>query len=147
MPSLKIIETSSKFSLKIPHKILINNIFIGLIQKNPITINLPEGEYTITIQSMIPLFSASLTIQMEAEQEATLKFGDREKFWDLLLIIDLILWFAKFFLDKFDAWQKFNLSHNWALGYTIFTNGIFILWLIYEWMIRKKYFKMVIDNS
>lgn len=51
MPILIIKEKRSKFSMKIPHKILINNKFIGIIQSNAVNIEMPRGRFTVTIQS------------------------------------------------------------------------------------------------
>lgn len=119
--------------MSIPHKILINNQMIGIMKTPEVTINLPAGMYLITIQSIVPLLSASSPIMVNEDVLNVLAFHDREKIWDSLFVIDIILWCADFF---------FTLPHPWGLVYKIFTNGYFVLWLIYEWIIRKKYFRI-----
>lgn len=119
--------------MKIPHKILINNNYIGVMPESQVQIQMPEGTYSITIQSMIPFFSASRMVEVRSGQTAVLSFSDREKWWDILFVPDLLLWFADFF---------FTLPEPWGLVYKIFTNGYFILWLLYEFLIRKKYYTL-----
>lgn len=124
---------TSKLMSRIPHKILINGNFIGIMQQKQVSIDMPAGMFQFSIQSVIPYFSSSTIINVQENVENHLVFQDREKWWDILLIIDLILWTWRFF------W-KFPSPWNWI--YEVFTNGILILWLLYEWLIRKKYFKI-----
>lgn len=133
MARLKLIQKRAKFSLNIPHKILINNVFIGIMKTREINIEMPPGHFKITIQSMFPFISAEKEIQVEEGVDNILSFWDREKWWDLLLVIDIIMWVLQLFL---------TLPQEIDRAYNIFTYGIFILWLIYEWVIRKKYFRM-----
>lgn len=136
MAVLHIGQKPSKLSLRIPHKLFINRRFIGILPKEDVRLELPAGEYLIGIQSMLPFFSSEIVCKVTDEVTNHLIFKDREKWWDILFVIDIICWIADFFF------QLPTDPINWDLIYEIFTNGYFILWLIYEWMIRKKYFKM-----
>ncbi|MCR4965876.1 MAG: hypothetical protein K6A41_09500 [Bacteroidales bacterium] len=131
MALLKIIQKHSKFSMQIPHKIIINGQLLGIMQTRELNIQMPPGHYVLTIQSMIPFISASQNVTVQEGVVNYAEFHDREKWWDYLFIIDIILWFADFF---------FTLPHPWGLVYKIFTNGYFVVWLLYEFLIRKKYF-------
>lgn len=133
MAQLKIIAKRNKFSINIPHKILINNIFIGIMNTKEINIEMPPGSYDVKVQSMVPLISSHRQLVVHEGVDNILTFEDREKWWDILFVIDIVLWCADFF---------FTLPAPWDLAYDIFTNGYFVLWLIYEWIIRKKYFRM-----
>lgn len=133
MATLTIAAGRTKFSLQIPHKILINGQFIGVMKTPKVEIQLPAGNYHIAIQSMIPYFGSAMSVKVEEGVENILTFSDREKWWDILFGIDLILWLAKLF---------FELPHPWELIYEIATNGYFVLWIIYELIIRKRYFKL-----
>lgn len=117
----------------IPHKVWINGVFIGIMKDKEVNIEIPEGRYVVTIQSMLPMLSASIEVCTTSSAISVVSFHDREKWWDYLFVIDLVCWFADLF---------FELPHPWALIYKIFTNGYFVLWLIYEWSIRKRYFAM-----
>lgn len=106
---------------------------MGIMQSKIVDIAIPQGCYTIKIQSMIPFLSSSLPVTIADNDAVMVAFHDREKWWDYLFVIDLLCWIANFF---------FTLPSPWALIYKITTHGYFILWLIYEWIIRKKYFAM-----
>jgi len=122
--------------MRIPHKILINGQLIGIMKGPQVAIEMPAGEYEITVQSMIPYFSASQRVGVQPRQETRLTFGDRERVWDALFVVDIVLWIVKRFL---------HLANPWTWIYEVFTNGYFVLWLIYEWRIRKNYFRFEIE--
>jgi len=132
MARLNIIQKRGKFAMKIPHKILINGQMIGIMKDARVAIEMPVGAYDITVQSMIPYFYATQRVEVQARQETTLAFSDREQIWDVLFVVDIVLWVVKRFL---------HLANPWTWIYEVFTNGYFVLWLLYEWCIRKNYFR------
>ncbi len=133
MAKLVIISKMSQLMKRVPHKILINGHFAGVMQTPQVVAELPAGTYTFTIQSMFPYFSSTVDVNVCDEVETCLEFADREMVWDILFVIDIILWLIKGLL---------HLTTPWTWIYEIFTNGYFVLWLIYEWRIRKKYFRV-----
>lgn len=133
MARLKIRQKHSKFSLTIPHKVWINNQLIGIMKDPEVSVEIPEGRYLVTIQSIFPFIYTSAPMLVQEGVVNVFSFHDREKWWDVLFVIDLVLWFADIF---------FTLPAPWDLVYKIFTNGYFVLWLVYEWIIRKKYFRV-----
>ncbi len=137
MSQLVIIQKRGKFSVTIPHKILVDGQFIGIMKDKQVSIEMPMGRYAITVQSMIPFISATQIVEIQPYSSVTLEFSDREQLWDALFVLDIILWLIKRFL---------HLAAPWTWLYEIFTNGYFLLWLIYEWTIRKKYFKFKISD-
>ena len=112
--------------LTLPHKIYFNGQLLGIMQR------IPEGKYSLKIQSMIPFIYAEKEIGVKRGAN-TVTFSDREKFWDILFTIDLVLVIVKLFI---------TLPDNLDLIYKIVTNGYFAIWLIYEWVIRKRYFRI-----
>ena len=135
MARLTIVQKRGKFSFNIPHKLLIDGRFVGIMKAKKVSVEMPMGEYAITIQSMIPFISASQRVTLSPRSETTLEFSDREKWWDALFVVDIVLWTIKRFL---------HLAAPWTWIYEVFTNGYFLLWLLYEWRIRKHYFKFQI---
>ena len=135
MARLTIVQKRGKFSLNIPHKLLIDGRFVGIMKAKKVSVEMPMGEYAITIQSMIPFISASQRVTLSPRSETTLEFSDREKWWDALFVVDIVLWTIKRFL---------HLAAPWTWIYEVSTNGYFLLWLLYEWRIRKHYFKFQI---
>ena len=119
--------------MTLPHKIYFNGKLLGIMQRKEILVkDIPEGRYRLKIQSMIPFLFAEQEIQIKRGAN-TVIFSDREKFWDILFTIDLVLVIAKLFL---------KLPDNINMIYNIVTNGYFAVWLIYEWVIRKRYFRI-----
>lgn len=131
MGSLQIIHKGSKTSQLIPHKVYLNGTFIGILKDKSVQLQgLPEGLYNLKIESLIPFFYAQKIISLQ-NQNNIISFKDREQFWDILFVIDIILIVLQWFI---------TLPPNIGHWYNIFTNGYMILWIIYEWIIRKNYF-------
>lgn len=138
MARLNIVQKSGKFSLQIPHKILINGRSIGLLKGKAVAVEMPAGNYRLTVQSLFPFLYTSEIIDVVDGRETTLEFSDRERWWDILFALDIVLWTLKRFL---------HLASPWTWIYEIFTNGYFVLWLVYEWRIREHYFKFNIYRN
>lgn len=138
MARLNIVRKSGKLSLQIPHKVLINGRLIGIMKDRSVSIEMPAGNYRLTIQSMFPFLYTSEIIDVVNGRETTLEFSDRERWWDILFVADILLWTLKRFL---------HLAAPWTWIYEIFTNGYFVVWLFYEWRIRKHYFNFRIRRS
>ncbi|MCF0201232.1 MAG: peptide-methionine (S)-S-oxide reductase MsrA [Bacteroidales bacterium] len=131
--SLEIVDKSSKMGMTLPHKIFFNGQLLGIMQRKSIQVkDIPAGKYLFKIQSMIPFISAERELDIK-EGENKVTFSDKETFWDILFAIDIVLVIVKLFL---------HLPENIDFIYKVVTNGYFVLWLVYEWIIRKKYFKI-----
>ena len=87
MARLTIVQKRGKFSLTIPHKVLVNGQLLGVMKDKQVVIEMPEGGYEVTIQSMFPFISASERVQVADEHETTLTFCDREQWWDALFVV------------------------------------------------------------
>lgn len=146
MAYLTIVHSNAKSWFHLPHKILINNQFVGIMKVPEIHVELPENRYLITIQSMFPFLYASQVVVVRDGIENRFAFRDREGWWDVLFAIDIVLWLAKIIIVHFFPNLTAYFPDNWELIYDVVTNGYFILWLIYEWAIRKKYFKLSFEQ-
>ena len=118
---------------KLPNRIFINGRFVGIMQQKKVSIMIPEGRYSIMIQSTIPLLYATDEVEIEKGVENVVIFKNRERIWDILFTIDLVLWIAGFFV---------TLPEPWGMVYEISTNTFLAIWLIYEFCIRKKYYRI-----
>ena len=136
MATLTIVQKRGKFSMAIPHNILVDGHLLGIMKERQVAIELPAGSYEITIQSMFPFISAKQRVDIVPRQSLTLSFSDREQWWDALFVVDIVLWIVKRFL---------HLASPWTWIYEIFTNGYFVIWLIYEWRIRNNYFRFTLQ--
>lgn len=118
---------------QIPHKLYVNGHLLGLMQTDHIQIEIPSGAFEIKVQSLIPILSSTLVVNIEEGVRNVMTFSDREKFWDALFWGALLMEIVHLFL---------NLSRGWNLAYHIVDDGLFLAWLIYEWSIRKRYFQL-----
>ncbi len=130
---LTIIKESSKLMSRIPNKIFINGRLVGIMQQQKVSVMIPQGTYNIMVQSVIPFLYATKVIEIEQGVENVVTFRNRERIWDILFSIDLALWIAGFFI---------TLPEPWGMVYEIATNTFLAIWLIYEFCIRKKYYRI-----
>ena len=128
---LTIIKDCSSFMAKLPNKIFINGRLVGIMQQKKVSIMIPQATYSIMIQSPIPFLYATDMVEIEPQVENIVTFRNRERIWDILFSIDLILWISGFFV---------SLPSPWNMIYEISTNAFLVIWLIYEFCIRKKYY-------
>ena len=134
MPRLIISQKKKgKLNFSIPHYILINGKMLGLMKDPSVTIEVPPATFEVRIQSMFKWFYSAAVVTTHDETDTFIEFTDREMWWDALFVVDIVLWCVK---------GVFHLAAPWTWIYEIFTNGYFVAWLIYEWVIRKRYFKL-----
>lgn len=126
-------KKKGKFNLALPHYILVNGKNIGLMNTPSVTLEVPPVTFNVRIQSMFKWFYTEVTVTTHEETDTFIEFSDREKWWDALFILDVILWCVK---------GLFHLAAPWTWIYEVFTNGYFVAWIVYEWVIRKKYFRL-----
>ena len=107
---------------------------MGLMRGNDsVRVALPEGDYAVTVRSAYKFIESTAQVHIADGETHTLTFGDRERWWNWLFNIDLVLWLIKWFID---------FGNYWDTVYEAASNGFFILWLLRIWIIRKHYFRM-----
>ncbi len=117
MARLTIIQKKRKFTPMLPHKILIGGQLLGLMRTPSVTINIPQGIYEVTVQSVFPFIKTSAIVKVD----------------DIVFSLDMILWIASLFID---------LQKPYSTVYHIVSEGLFAIWLIHIIVIRKKYFRI-----
>lgn len=126
----------------IPYWIYIDGRELGIMKGEEVNINLPAGEYNIAIRIVLILFKwqfhigGSRKISVDDNTVRHLWITDKERVWNILFDIDLVLWIAEFF---------FTLPYPWKTVYDILSNGFFAIWLLRIWIIRNSYF--IISDS
>ena len=128
---------------KLPHAVFINGYFAGMMKDNDARIEVPPGSYSLRVQFGGPLrlgksgksidLSLSSTTQVEVPQNKVVvcEFHDRERLWNILFDIDLVLWIVSLFVPM-------------PLLYTILSNLFFEIWLVRLVVIRKRYYKIIV---
>lgn len=133
MARLTIIQKNRRFMPLLPHKILIGGQAVGLMRTPCVHIEIPQGAYEITIQSLFPFIKSSAVVRIDEGVDNVMEFEDKEKYWDILFSVDMLLWIASLFIE---------LQKPYSTIYHIVSEGFFAIWLIHIIVIRKRYFKI-----
>lgn len=133
MARLTIIQKKRRFMPLLPHKILIGGQAVGLMRTPCVHIEIPQGAYEITIQSLFPFIKSSAIVRIDNGVDNVMEFEDKEKYWDILFSVDMLLWIASLFIE---------LQKPYSTIYHIVSEGFFAIWLIHIIVIRKRYFKI-----
>lgn len=133
MARLTIIQKKRRFMPLLPHKILIGGQAVGLMRTHCVHIEIPQGAYEITIQSLFPFIKSSAVVRIDEGVDNVMEFEDKEKYWDILFSADMLLWIASLFIE---------LQKPYSIIYHILSEGLFAIWLIHIIVIRKRYFKI-----
>lgn len=126
-----IITPNGKLMGMIPHYLLINDQVLGIVKGKDVRINIPSGRYKITIRSMYKFIEGSAEVYVPINETKRLTFSDKDKIWNWLFNVDLILWIIK---------RIIHVPEPWGTVYEIVSNGFFVIWLLRIWIIRKHYF-------
>ena len=133
MARLTIIQKKRRFMPLLPHKILIGGQAVGLMRTPCVHIEIPQGAYEITIQSLFPFIKSSAVVRIDNGVDNVMEFEDKEKYWDILFSVDMLLWIASLFIE---------LQKPYSTIYHVLSEGFFAIWLIHIIVIRKRYFKI-----
>jgi len=106
---------------------------LGLMRTPSVTINIPQGIYEVTVQSVFPFIKTSAIVKVDEGVDNVMEFEDKEKYWDIVFSLDMILWIASLFID---------LQKPYSTIYHIVSEGLFAIWLIHIIVIRRKYFRI-----
>lgn len=118
------------FKLSIPYWVFINEQPVGIMQSKKVNIQIPPGQYDLSIRIILALWKWRFQIRGEKKvilqegQHLHLLITDRERWWNILFDIDLVFWIAKLF---------FELPYPWNTIYEVVSNGFFVLWAIRIW--------------
>jgi hypothetical protein len=126
-----IISPKGKLMAMIPHYLLINDQLLGAFKGKEAHINLPPGRYKVTIRSLYKFIESTIDVYIPIGESKRLTFTDRDKVWNWLFNIDLVLWLLKRIL---------HVPEPWGTIYEIVSNGFFAIWLLRICIIRKHYF-------
>lgn len=126
--------------LMMPYWVFINGQPIGIMRGESVSIDLPEGTYRIGVKLLFKIWKWQFGIGGENVITTTepvpahVRITDRERLWNILFDIDLVVWIASFF---------FTLPNPWNVVYHALSEGFFILWIVRIIIIRNRYFKLI----
>ena len=129
---------------RLPHLIFIDDLYAGTMQDET-QIQMPAGHYKMRVQfgGKIPLGKSGKSVDLsvsstcdnvEVRQHTTFLFHDRERLWNLLFDIDLIVWLVSLFIPL-------------TRLYRILSDSFFVIWLVRLLIIRKRYYRIIIQHE
>lgn len=131
--------------MKKPYQVIVNGQLVGTMTTPQARLRLRAGYYTITIRAggYLPIGKKGKTLDLTLSSTAPvhvsesgytcLDFKNKERWWNTLFNIDLILWLASLFL---------SIPHPWNIVYHVVSDGFFLLWIIRLFVVRRRYFAM-----
>ena len=146
MPTLTIRHIRHWYEPKLPHAVFINGLYVGMMKDHDLRIEIQTGSYALRVQfgGQVPIgkkgksidMSVSATEQVEVPQfgEVVCEFHDRERLWNILFDIDLILWVVSWFVTLPSL-------------YKILSDVFFVIWLVRLVVIRKSYYRINVENN
>lgn len=124
---------------RLPHLVFIDGLYAGTMQVDSFTLELPPGNYSLKVQfgGKLPLgrsgrsvdlsVSAVTRIELARGEAKNVTFHDRERLWNVLFDIDLVLWLLSLFVAMPPL-------------YKILSDTFFAVWLVRLVLIRKRYY-------
>ncbi|MGN0033094.1 MAG: hypothetical protein ACI358_04865 [Candidatus Limimorpha sp.] len=142
--SLLSIHRKQLLNVALPYWIFIDGQALGVMRTKDVNIKIPPGTYNIGVKIVLQLFKWKLSfgseqqIRLQSNSNTHLLIKDREKWWNILFDIDLLVWVACLF---------FTLPHPWNIVYHVVSEGFFAVWMLRIFLIRKKYFIFEIKDE
>lgn len=135
-PSELIISPRGRLMGLLPHYLLVGGQLLGVMRGGEVRVSLPSGTYIVTIRSMYKFIESTVEVNVAEGETKRLTFADRDKYWNWLFNLDLVLWVMK---------RIVHVPAPWGTVYEIVSNGFFAIWLLRLWIIRKRYFKIEVE--
>ena len=123
----------------LPLIVSVNGQPIGVMRGESVSIEMPEGTYNIAVKLMFQLWrwrfgiGGDRIVSVVDELPTSLEITDRERLWNILFDIDLVIWIASSF---------FTLPSPWNIMYHALSDGFFALWIARLIIIRDRYYKL-----
>ena len=144
MAILTILHRRRFYEVRLPHLVFIDGLYAGTMRGDEMQVQLPAGRYQVRVQfggpislgrsgKRIDLSVSSTRDDVEVKRAATVAFHDRERLWNLLFDVDLLVWIVSLFIPL-------------SRGYKIVSDAFFAIWLIRLIFIRKRYYKLNIKQ-
>ena len=132
------------YEMRLPHLLFIDGLYAGTMQGDELSMQVPAGCYRLRVQfggrvpvgkngRGIDLSVSSEKEGLEVKGDTVVEFRDRERIWNVLFDIDLVVWVVSLFLPL-------------PRMYKIVSDVFFAVWLVRLLVIRKQYYKLNVKN-
>ncbi len=130
---------------RLPHAVFLDGLYAGMLKDDQLQLNAPRGNYDLKVQfgGRVPIGKSGKTIDVSVSSTKQIEvpyvgdveyvFHDRERLWNIMFDIDLIAWVVSWFVTMPPL-------------YKIISDAFFAVWLVRLVLIRKRYYKITINN-
>lgn len=126
--------------------VFLDGLYAGMLKDGRLQLNAPHGNYELKVQfgGRVPIGKRGKGIDISVSSTRPIKvpitgdveyvFHDRERLWNLLFDIDLIVWVVSWFVTMPPL-------------YKILSDAFFAVWMVRLILIRKKYYKITTNTN
>lgn len=126
--------------------VFLDGLYAGMLKDGRLQLNAPHGNYELKVQfgGRVPIGKRGKSIDISVSSTRPIKvpitgdveyvFHDRERLWNLLFDIDLIVWVVSWFVTMPPI-------------YKILSDAFFAVWMVRLILIRKKYYKITTNTN
>lgn len=136
MPLLTL-HRKQRTKLALPYWIFVNEQAVGIMRTPEVSIMLPEGTFTIAVRLMFGFgkwtfgIGGKRSVTTSADTPTHINISDRERWWNILFDLDLVVWLVGCFID---------FAEPWNMVYHILSEGFFAIWMLRIFILRRRYF-------
>ena len=124
--------------LPVPRTIYFQNKYLCTIKKKEERVSVPEGNGYLEVRSIVPIFSAQAYIRIEPEHQNYLIISGKDKRWDFMLVLAILLSLAGTLVGRFVAGATMVMVVLKKAA-----NGIALLWTFHKLRIADSYYHAV----
>ena len=138
--ALLTLHRKQRFKVAIPYWVFIDGQPVGMMRSGDVGIDLPEGSYNLAVKIVLGLWKwrfdigGDTVVTLSEQLPTRVRITDRERWWNLLFDLDLVIWIACMFIE---------LPEPWNVVYHVLSEGFFAIWIIRILVIRNRYFKLM----
>ena len=124
--------------LPVPRTIYFQNKYLCTTTKKEERVSVPEGNGYLEVRSIVPIFSAQAYTHIEPEHQNYLIISGKDKRWDFMLVLAILLSLAGTLVGRFvaDATMVMVVLKKAA-------NGIALLWTFHKLRIADRFYHVV----
>ena len=124
--------------LPVPRNIYFQNKYLCTTKKKEERVSVPEGNGYLEVRSIVPIFSSRAYTRIEPERANYLIISGKDKRWDFMLVIAILLSLAGTLVGRIAAGAT-----TVVLVLKRIANGIALLWTFHKLRIADKYYNTV----
>lgn len=124
--------------LPVPRTIYFQNKYLCTTTKKEERVSVPEGNGYLEVRSIVPIFSAQAYTRIEPEHQNYLIISGKDKRWDFMLVLAILLSLAGTLVGRFVAGATMVM-----VVFKKAANGIALLWTFHKLRIAGRYYHAV----